>query len=154
MREVFNRHKLIMLHKLSLMISSTRLSKSITQTVTSLLMRLSSRSLRRALTGRSYISRNFIRRMDIRELLVYSKHLKVQMESFIITLCSHLLNTLATLNRYKCVTHSNKKALSKLKLKEMFHHVLAHCLVKELSSSMGWPHRLKFMCSRASYPRQ
>jgi hypothetical protein len=107
-------------------------------------MRLSSPSLRQAPTGRSYTSRNYIRRMGIRELPVYSKHHKGKEESFIITRCFHLLNTSATLNRYKCVTHNNKKALSKSKLREISHHVPAHCLAKELSSSMEWRLPLRY----------
>jgi hypothetical protein len=43
-------------------------------------MRPSSPSLRQAPTGRSYTSRNYIRRMGIRELPVYSKHPKVKEE--------------------------------------------------------------------------
>jgi len=134
MREVCNRHPLITLNKLSRMINSTRLFKSTTPTITSLLMRPSSPSWRRAPTDRNYTLRNSIRRMDIRELPVCSKHIKGQKVSFIITRCFHLLNTSATLNRYKCVTLSNKKALSKLKLREMSHHVPVLCLAKELSS--------------------
>lgn len=149
-----NRHPLITLHKLSLMISSTRLSKSTTPIITSLLMKPSSPSLRQVPTGRNYTSKNSIRRMDIRELPVCSKHIKVQKESFIITRCSHPLNTSATLNRYKCVTHSNKKALSKLKLREMLHHVPVLCLAKELSSLMGWPLPLRYKYSRVFCHKQ
>ena len=150
MQEVCNRHQLIILHKLSLMISSTRLFKSTTPIITSLLMRPSSPSQRQVPTGRNFTSRNSIRRMDIRELRVCSKHIKVQKESFIITRCFHLLNTSATLNRYKCVTHSNKKALNRLKLRETLHPVPVLCLAKGLSSLMGWPLPLGYKYSRVS----